>query len=161
MARLISLLLIATASLGAEFLRVEVKFQDTGCASCIASLEGRLSRVRGMERVEIDAARGLVTMHLAPDNRVRLTPLLSRITQDGTEILNTKVEVLGGVQRAPDGLTFTPSNLSQSYRLEWEGESAKRNPEEGATYRVRGSVTGVEPGGEPVISVASLEAEAK
>ena len=149
------------ASLGAEFLRIEVRFQDTGCASCIASLERRLSRVRGMDRVEIDAERGVATMHLEAGNRVRLTPLLSRITQDGTEILNTKVEGVGVVEREGDVLRFVPTNLSQAYQLEMEGAAAKTTPEEGAAYRVRGSVTGVEPGGEPVISAASLEAEAK
>lgn len=155
------LLVLASPSLRAEFLRVEVTFQDTGCASCIASLEGRLSRVRGMERVEIDAERGVATMHLAPGNRARLTPLLSRITQDGTEILGTKVEGLGAIERDGNGLTFIPTNLNQGYRLEWQGGAGKKTPEPGGIYRIRGSATGVEPGAEPVISVASLDAEAK
>ncbi len=155
------LLLVLAPSLHAEFLRVEVTFQDTGCASCVASLEGRLSRVRGMERVEIDAERGVATIHLAPGNRVRLTPLLSRITLDGTEILGTQVEALGLIESRSKGLMFIPTNLNQTYRLEWESEAGKATPEPAAPYRVRGSVKGVEPGAEPVISATSLEAETK
>ncbi len=162
MPRFALLLLLSIApSLHAEFLRVEVTFQDTGCASCIASLEGRLSRVRGMGRVEIDAERGVATMHLAAGNRVRLTPLLSRITQDGTEILGAKVEGLGVIETTSEGLAFVPTNLSQTYRLRLEGGAGKRTPEPGALYRVRGSATGVEAGTEPVISAASFEVEAK
>lgn len=163
--RLRSLILLlsvlAAPSLRAEFLRVEVTFQDTGCASCIESLEGRLSRVRGMERVEIDAEKGVAVMHLEAGNRVRLTPLLSRITQDGTEILGTKVEGLGAIARDGDGLTFTPSNLNQAYRLELEGEAAKVSPEAGVVYRVRGSVSGVEPGAVAVLKASSVEEEAR
>jgi len=107
------LLLVVSPSLDAEFLRVEVAFQDTGCVSCIASLEGRLGRVRGMEKVEIDPDRGVAIMYLAPKNRVRLTPLLARITQDGTKILGTKVEARGVIESLQQGLTFTPSGINQ------------------------------------------------
>ncbi len=142
--------------LDAEFLRVEVEFQDTGCATCIASLEGRLSRVRGMERVEIDAERGIAVMHLALKNRVRLTPLLSRITQDGTKILGTKVIARGSVESTPNGLMFVPAQ-NQSYRLVLVGEAAKAALEADQVYEVRGSVTEADPGGEPRLEAISLE----
>ena len=104
-------MLVVVLPLGAEFLRVEVTFQDTGCASCIASLERRLGRVRGVERVEIDAERGIATVDLESNNRVRLTPLLSRITQDGTKILQTRVAANGTITTTEQGLVFQPSGL--------------------------------------------------
>ena len=155
------LLLVAAPSLDAEFLRVEVAFQDTGCVSCIASLEGRLGRVRGMERVEIDPDRGMAIMHLAPKNRVRLTPLLARITQDGTKILGTKVEARGVIESVPQGLTFAPTGLSQTYHLALEGEAAGTTPESSLIYRLRGSVEETEPGSEPRLTVSSIKAEGR
>ena len=73
--------------------------------------------MRGVERVEIDAERGVATLHLAPGNRVRLTPLLSRITQDGTKILRTEVEAKGTIVNNAPGLVFQTSGLKQTYRL--------------------------------------------
>lgn len=155
------LLLVAAFSLDAEFLRVEVAFQDTGCVSCIASLEGRLGRVRGMEKVEIDPDRGVVIMHLAPKNRVRLTPLLARITQGGTKILATKVEARGVIESLQQGLAFTPTGLNQTYRLALEGEAEGTNPELSFTYRLRGSVEETGSGSEPLFTASSLKAEAR
>lgn len=122
-----------------EFLRIEVAFQDTGCASCLESLQGRLERVRGVERVEIDAANGIAKMQLAAGNKVRLAPLLARITQDGTKILNTGVVARGVISAAEPGPMFQPSGLAESYRLKL---SAKPNPafEAGAAYRVEGAI---------------------
>ncbi len=160
MPRLILILLLTAAtSLEAEFLCVEVAFQDTGCVSCIASLEGRLGRVRGMERVETDPDRGVAVMHLAPKNRVRLTPLLARITQDGTKILGTKVEVRGIIESMPQGLTFTPTGLSQTYDLALEGEAAGTTPESSLIYRLRGSIEETKPGSEPRLKANAVKAE--
>ena len=155
------LLLVVAPSLDAEFLRVEVAFQDSGCASCIASLEGRLGRVRGMERVENDPDRGVVIMHLAPKNRVRLTPLLARITQDGTKILGTKVEARGVIESFQHGLTFTPAGLHQTYRLSLEGEAEGTIPESSFTYRLRGSIEETGPGSEPLLTASTVKAESK
>lgn len=155
------LLLVVALSLDAEFLRVEVAFQDTGCASCIASLEGRLGRVRGMERVEIDPDRGLAIMQLAPKNRVRLTPLLARITQDGTKILGTKVEARGVIESVRQGLTFTPAGLNQAYRLALEGEAAETTRESNITYRLRGSVEETGLGSEPLLTASFVKAEGR
>jgi copper chaperone CopZ len=155
------LLLVVASSLDAEFLRVEVAFQDTGCVSCIASLEGRLGRVRGMERVEIDPDRGVAVMHLAPKNRVRLTPLLARITQDGTKILGTKVEARGSIESLRQGLTFTPAGINQTYRLALEGEAEGTIPESNFTYRLRGRVEEIGPGSEALLTASTVKAEAR
>ncbi len=155
------LLLVVSPSLDAEFLRVEVAFQDTGCVSCIASLEGRLGRVRGMEKVEIDLDRGVAIMYLAPKNRVRLTPLLARITQDGTKILGTKVEARGVIESLQQGLTFTPSGINQTYRLALKGEAEGTIPKSNFTYRVRGSVEETGPGSEALLTASTVKAEAR
>jgi copper chaperone CopZ len=160
------LLLVAALPLSAEFLRIDVAFEDIGCASCIESLEGRLARVRGVERVEIDAKRGVATLHLAAKNHVRLRPLLSRITQDGTKVARIDVIALGSIQTGSietgsietttAGFLFQPSGLTQAYRLKFEAKAIKGQPRSGATYKVRGEVSRVEPGAKPILQAISV-----
>ena len=134
------LLLMAALPLGAEFLQLEVTFAGIGCASCIDSLERRLGRVRGVEQVKVDAERSLVSLQLAPQNRVRLHPLLSRITQDGTKVVSTVVVVRGAIIADEQGHLFQPTGLSRKYRL----EASKMTPQPGTMYEVRGVVPGAE-----------------
>lgn len=63
--------------------------------SCAESLEGRLQRVRGVEKVTLDLERGIVALKLAADNRVRLEPLMSRIEQGAAKALETTVVAQG------------------------------------------------------------------
>ena len=141
--RVVWLLLFSGICLRGEFLRIEVEFQDTGCASCLESLQGRLERVRGIERVEIDAANGIARMQLAAGNKVRLGPLLARITQDGTKILSTHVSARGVIGAAEPGPLLQLSGIAESYLLKLP---VKLSPalEAGATYRVAGAIQ--EPG---------------
>lgn len=149
MRRAFLVLLVAALPVGAEFLSLEVTFQGIGCASCIESLEGRLGRVRGVETVTVEADRSLVRLQLAPDNRVRLHPLLSRITQDGTKVVSTAVVVRGEITSDENGLLFQPSGLSRRYRL----ETPKMEPQPNTPYEVRGVV----PGTERVLKAESVE----
>ena len=153
--RLAMLLLVAALPLSAEFLRIDVAFEDIGCASCIESLEGRLARVRGV-----------ATLHLAAKTHVRLRPLLSRITQDGTKVARIDVIALGSIQTGSietgsietttAGFLFQPSGLTQAYRLKFEAKAIKGQPRSGATYKVRGEVSRVEPGAKPILQAISV-----
>ncbi|MCP5112659.1 MAG: heavy-metal-associated domain-containing protein [bacterium] len=153
--RPVLVLLAAALPLGAEFLQLEVQFEGVGCASCIESLEGRLGRVRGVERVEVDAGRSLAMLDLAPENRVRLGPLLSRITQDGTRIVQTSVVARGTIETGEPGLLFRPTGLKRAYRLELGEAVSKIVPRTGATYKVRGVV----PGTDTVLKAESVAVE--
>lgn len=150
------LLLASALPLCAQFARIEIDFQDTGCASCIESLEGRLSRVRGVERVELDAEHGRVTLHLATDNRIRLTPLLSRITQDGTKIVRTSVVARGTITAVQEGHVLEFSGLGQSYALRFGENVLKGEPQEGVIYEVEARVSGTEPGDVPLLMAESI-----
>jgi hypothetical protein len=133
------LLLFSAICLRGEYLRIEVAFQDTGCATCLESLQGRLERVRGVERVEIDAANGIARMQLAAGNKVRLAPLLARITQDGTKILDTRVVARGVISAAEPGPLFQISGISESYRLKLSADSNAAF-EAGTTCRIEGAI---------------------
>ena len=95
MARLAALLLLGALAAPAQFLEFRVRFDDGGCLSCAESLEDRLRRVRGVERVTLDVKRGIVEMKLAADNRVRLAPLMSRIEQGAAKALDTSLVARG------------------------------------------------------------------
>ena len=153
------LLLMAALPLSAEFLRIDVAFEDIGCASCIESLEGRLARVRGVERAEIDAKRGVATLHLAAKNRVRLRPLLSRITQDGTKVVRTEIIARGTIEAAERGLRFHLSGLTQTYLLELEGKTVKGKLHPNVTYKLTGIVLGAD-GAKPILRATSVTIEA-
>lgn len=139
-----------------EFLRIDVSFDDIGCASCIESLEERLRRARGVERVEIDPAKRAAAIHLEPGNRVRLTPLLSRITQDGTKILRTRAEARGTISGGAQSYTFQPSGLAQTLRLQLPS-GGPDTFEDGMMYQVTGEIIEPGPGGEAMLAAEKIE----
>jgi copper chaperone CopZ len=152
------LVFAAAATARGEFLRVEVAFQGTDCLSCTESLQGRLERVRGVETVTLDLDRSVVTMQFETANKVRLVPLLSRITQDGTKISRTEVVVRGTITRQDEGYRFQPAGLREVYRLALPEGDAKLELREDSEYEIRGTASEVEPGGEPVIQIVSASA---
>ncbi len=157
--RLLAFLVVlaAVAAPGqAEFLRLDVTFEGIGCASCIESLERRLLRMRGVEQVEVDTARGLATLRLEPENRVRLESVISRITQDGTKVLRTRFTARGTILQGDQGPLFEPSGLKRTYRLQLGDQAVGFHPSPGVVYEVRGVAPASEPGAQPVIAVESI-----
>ena len=154
--RLVIFLLALGLPAAAQFQQMEVTFEDTGCASCVESLEGRLARVRGVEAVNLDAERGVVTLRLEKNNRVRLGPLFARITQDGTKITRVAAVALGAIEGNADAWLFHPSGLGQTFQLLLTGEAAKVRPESGVVYKVSGVLTGTEFGEGSVFEAAAI-----
>ena len=155
--RLALLLLVLSMPGWAEFFRLEVEFRGIGCASCLDSLPGRLERSRGVESVEVDAEKSVVTLRLQEGNRVRLGTVLSKITQDGTKVVRTKVVAVGAVAESEQGLVFVPKGLSRKYRLEGDHSGL----EVGRTYRVEGVVPVAEAGEGPVLRIGDARPEQK
>lgn len=152
------LLLVTVLSASAEFRRVVMDFQGTGCVSCAESLPDRLGRVRGVENVEVDLDRSRVTVHLAAGNKARLAPLVSRVTQDGTKILRVEVVAFGAITQQGDTLEFQPGGLSESYRLEPAGDTPRSAPQAGTVYEIRGSFPEGEPGPDSILKAESITA---
>lgn len=141
MARLAALLLLVAIGAPAQFLEFRVRFDDGGCLSCAESLEGRLQRVRGVETVTLDLEQGIVKLTLAPDNGVRLAPLLSRIEQGAAKALETTL-VAKGVLIHAAGLR----------KIELQG------PAEGQVYLLEGDTGAAE--GSVIIEAQVLDAAA-
>ncbi len=130
----------------AEFRLVEFTLGSVDCAQCFESLPSRMKRTRGVESVDLNAPKAMVTVRLAAGNRTRIELLADAIKQDGTKIKLIRVEATGAILRDGDKLTFTPSGLSQSYAIE------------GAKPAESAAVEGVirEPGAAPWTIHASL-----
>jgi copper chaperone CopZ len=156
---LISILVLAIVTPArAEFRQIEVTFEGTGCISCAESLPGRLERVRGVKEVRLDLDRSTVAIKLEAGNKVRLAPLLARITQDGTKVRRVEASSRGTIERQGEGFRFQPAGLSEVYRLKTAGSAPPLNPRDGALYEVRGVVTDFEPGSEAMLEAASVQA---
>ena len=155
--RVAILLLAAALSASAEFRRVELDFEGTGCASCVESLPDRLGRVRGVENVAVDLERNRISVHLASGNKTRLAPLISRITQDGTKILRVEVVVLGAIARQGEQLTFQPSGFTETYQLRPARGAARLNPQDEVLYEVRGVLSGIDAGAESILEAEFIE----
>jgi copper chaperone CopZ len=158
--RLAILLLASTLGASAEFRQVTVDLEGVDCAACLESLPGRLERVRGMETVGIDVDLRRVTMRLAAGNEVRLAPLLARLTQGGTKIRRVETVVRGAITRQDDKLAFQPAGLAETYRLQPAENASLLRPQDEVLYEIRGYVSGIEPGAEPVLEAKSIEAVA-
>jgi copper chaperone CopZ len=156
--RLTILLLATTLAASAEFRRIDIDFEGTGCASCAESLPERLKRVRGVESAEVDLDRNRVTVHLEPGNKTRLAPLVSRITQDGTKIRRVEAVARGTIARQSGELRFQLSGLNEAYRLRAVEGASPIQPQDGTLYEVGGVLSGIEPGAEPTLETGSIEA---
>ncbi|MBI1357197.1 MAG: hypothetical protein GC160_22890 [Acidobacteria bacterium] len=115
--RLAILLLAAVAAAPAEFLELRIVFEGTDCLSCAESLEPRLARVRGVEKVELDLETSTIRLALAVGNKVRLGPLEARITQDGTKIASIEAVCRGAVVGGDGGPSLQPDGLTEALPL--------------------------------------------
>lgn len=115
--RLSAIVLVGAIGLRAQFLELTIGFEGTDCLSCAESLEPRLARVRGVERVELDLTASTVRLTLAPDNKVRLGPLLARITQDGTKVVSLRALCRGSIVEADGERRLQPGGLDETYPI--------------------------------------------
>lgn len=151
---LLILLLALALPAAAQFTKIEIKFEGIGCASCIESLPARMQRMRGVTEATIDAKAGLLSLKLAPDNRIRLEQVRDAVEQDGTKARSARVTVRGEVKIQHDFITlhFAPSATYQVMaHLQKEG-----------IYTLEGEFRDLHPATGPLaIESRSIDVEAK
>jgi hypothetical protein len=108
----------------AQFQTMELTFDGVGCQPCIDSLPERLRRIRGVESASVDAQRGVLTVRLAAQNRVRIEQIRDFVEQDGTKTRRAVVQVAGELRRDGNGWLLQPPNLAAAYRIESEHPTA-------------------------------------
>jgi len=117
--------------------QIDIKFTDSGCASCAESLIGRLQKVRGVDTVK--ATGDGVEIRLKPDNRVRLQTLRDFVEQGGGKVTAMQLSARGIVEK--DGEAYILTWQVAPYNLRLTG----RHLDPGATIRVQGKVEDVRP----------------
>ena len=131
------LFVLAATPLTAELLETTIAFEGTGCVSCAESLEPRLARIRGVEKVELDLDKSTVTLKLVAGNVARIGPLRLRVTQDGTKILGMTAVVQGVAANKDGAWTFIVSGPEEPLGLE---AAAAVQLDDGKAYKVAGKI---------------------
>ncbi|MGH9629785.1 MAG: heavy-metal-associated domain-containing protein [Bryobacteraceae bacterium] len=76
-------LLLAAAPALAEFRTIDQRFGGISCDSCAASLEKSISRMRGVESIEISMEGGVARVRLKEGNTIQLDALRDRFKAVG------------------------------------------------------------------------------
>jgi cation transport ATPase len=146
------ILFLTLASLGfAQVQRIEMTFEGVNCVPCVESMPARAMRIRGVASAKADAAKGVLSVELAPQNRVRVEQIRDLIQQDGTKAVSAAVEVSGTVEKGESGTLLlripqhpTPLELKSATIYE-----------AGATVRVRGVIADLKRN--PLLLVVSVQ----
>lgn len=152
--------LLAASPLAAQLRSAELTFEGIGCASCLESLPARILRMRGVESAKVDAAKGILSVKLAGENRVRIEQLRDAIEQDGAKARQATVSAKGKlIEQAGRWLLRLPNNGSQfEISLDAAAPSAQYSLKAGAAL-ISGTVKNLRPESGPMaISPASIEA---
>jgi copper chaperone CopZ len=147
------LLILLAAPLSAELLETEIAFQGTGCVSCAESLEPRLARVRGVDKVELDLDASTVRLVLEPGNKARIGPLRLRVTQDGTKILSMSAILAATAAKEGGAWAVTVTGPNETLAL---APRSDLRLQDGQSYRFSGRILEDE-SGELMLEAVSAE----
>lgn len=101
----------------AEFLRIEQDFATMDCASCATFVENKLAKNAGVEKVTIDAKKGLLTVILKPGNNVKYSQVRDFVQQSGYTPKEGRV-VARGTPRMKNGLAdFEMPEIRETIRI--------------------------------------------
>ncbi|MEP7367050.1 MAG: hypothetical protein ABI972_27640 [Acidobacteriota bacterium] len=117
--------LLATLPLAAEFHVITIRYTPSGCIDCAQSLEARLRKTRGVEDLTFDP-NGVVTLRLAPANRVRLELIRDFIEQGGEKINRIEFEASGALEAEGEARTFVVSGVDTRYPVTGAKAAAPR-----------------------------------
>lgn len=114
MPRILLLLALASGTMRAEFLRIEVFIRDMSCPSCTDTLMAAFRRMRGVERVEVNFKEGTVRLELTPQNRVGIEQAWDAIKRVGFTPGESKVTVRGTVK----GTRLDVPEIGKTFEIE-------------------------------------------
>jgi copper chaperone CopZ len=114
--RLLALLLLAAASLPAEFLQVRIEVANMDCLTCVQSLEMGLKKIRGVEKVTV-GPQNSADFTLLPGNKVTLERLRDAIKAVGFTPNTAHVTVKGKPLTGEGLWRFEVDGLAKIYTL--------------------------------------------
>jgi hypothetical protein len=77
--------------------------------------------MRGVESATVDSKKGVLTIRLARQNRVRLEQVRDFVEQDGTRATKAVVRVSGELSRESGKLMLQPPGLPTNYEIDSGG----------------------------------------
>ncbi|MCC6389877.1 MAG: heavy-metal-associated domain-containing protein [Bryobacterales bacterium] len=110
-------LLLCLGPLPAEYLRIEQSFAAMDCASCAGFIQKKLARNPGVESVNVDRKKNVVTVALKPGNKVRLRQVRDFVEQSGFKPREAEVVVLGTASVERGITTLKIADSEDSIRL--------------------------------------------
>jgi copper chaperone CopZ len=113
--RAILVALVILPSAVAEFRHVAMDFSGEECSSCAASMTKSLQRLRGVTSVSVD--KTMITIELAPGNRVPLSEIRDSIKRVGFTPGEARVLVLGTIVEENEQRVLKLHGLEQSIQL--------------------------------------------
>ena len=134
--KILLLTCIASLTASAQLQRIEMTFEGVNCVPCVDSMPARAMRIRGVESANVDAAKGVLILQLARQNRVRVEQIRDLIQQDGTKAVRATVEVTGTVSKNEAG-AWILQIPQQALPLELK---SGKTYEAGATLNVHGLI---------------------
>lgn len=156
--RLVLLLLLAAASLPAEFLQVRIEISNMDCVTCVQSLETGLRKIKGVEKVVV-GPQNSAEFIMKPGNTVTLERLRDTIKGVGFTPNAAHVVVKGKPVTAAGQWRFEVDGIAKTYNLSVPSNDTIREirVRDGQTVTVRGvSPPPPDPRTMPSLDVSSL-----
>jgi copper chaperone CopZ len=116
-------LLLTLLPLRAEFLSVDISVSGLDCASCAASVEKVIGRIRGVESVTFRLQPGVAEIRLKPGNRVQLDAIRDALKGIGYTPGESKVKAEGEFSGEGSSRRFVPGSLDAVYQVEGSEKS--------------------------------------
>lgn len=137
--RLVLLLLLAAASLPAEFLQVRMEISNMDCLTCVQSLEMGLKKIKGVEKVVV-GPQNSADFTMQPGNKVTLERLRDAIKGVGFTPNTAHVVVKGKPVTAAGQWRFEVDGIAKTYNLAVPSNDAIREirAHDGESITVRG-----------------------
>jgi cation transport ATPase len=152
--RFVVLLAMAAGLAPAQLIEVELQYRDTGCASCVESLQRRLSRMRGVEEAVVSTNE--VKLRLAEGNSVRLQQVRAFVEQGGNRVESARVKAKGAAEERGGKWLLAAGPQHLELDLEATGELVGRLAQ-AAAVTVDGEMVEFAPGGPlPPVRVRDL-----
>ena len=101
----------------AQFLTIDLTVDGMDCVSCVAGLDTKLKRLRGVESVTVNAAKNLVSLKLAAANSVRIDRIRDDIKGIGFTPKRATITAIGKTIKEAGEVLFLLESTNQRHTI--------------------------------------------
>jgi hypothetical protein len=141
LSKLLLVLALATAPLGAEFLHVEQSVTGLDCISCAESAPRNLKKIKGVESATFRISDAVAVLELKPGNTVPLGDIRDAVKRMGYTPTAAKVTAKGQARSEAGKWTFRVAGIDADYPLDLSaGRGMENQLRDGGALIVEGSI---------------------